>query len=351
MLLAIVAFVGILVLLVIVHELGHFITAKASGVKVDEFGIGFPPRLVGVRRGETLYSLNLIPLGGFVKMAGEEDPQVPGSLASKSIGTRFLVLSAGSLMNLLLPIVLLSVSLMIPHNVVVGQVQVDKVEEGSPAQLAGIEPGDIILEMNNQPVRNLGELQYEIQLRLGATVPVLLDREGSLERVELVPRWRPPEGQGATGITVSMINGEVISESYPFWEAIPTGARSCVDTLILFKNEITKWFVGGASIQLAGPIGIAQLTGEVVRGGLSPVLQFAAFLSINLAIINLLPLPALDGGRLVFVFLEWVRRGKRISPKKEGLVHLIGFALIMTVFVIVSYFDITRIIHGETLFP
>ena len=133
MLITIVAFLGVLVVIILAHELGHFFTAKAFGVRVDEFGLGFPPRLLSVKRGETRYSLNAIPLGGFVKMAGEEDPKLPGSLASKGIGTRVLVLGAGSLMNFLLPILLFSIAFMVPHSQVFGQVLVTGIAPDSPA--------------------------------------------------------------------------------------------------------------------------------------------------------------------------------------------------------------------------
>ncbi|GAG97126.1 unnamed protein product, partial [marine sediment metagenome] len=145
------AFVGIIVVLIIAHEFGHFIVAKASRVRVNEFGLGFPPRVLSVKRGETVYSLNAIPLGGFTKMAGEEDPKVPGSLASKRIGTRILVLSAGSLMNVILPLLLFSIAFMVPHNLVMGQVLVEEVALNSPAARAGIEPGDTVLSINEKP--------------------------------------------------------------------------------------------------------------------------------------------------------------------------------------------------------
>jgi len=352
MLITIVAFLGVLVVLIIAHELGHFVTAKAFGVRVEEFGLGFPPRLLSVRRGETLYSLNAIPLGGFTKMAGEEDPKVPRSLASKGIGTRLLVLSAGSLMNFLLPLLLLSIVFMVPHDVVIGQVTVEKVAPSSPAARAGIRPGDTILSVNGKPVNNTGDVYRNIQLNLGKETTILVKHSDSTtENVHVIPRWKPPEGQGATGIAVSTSNPTITSQHYPFWKAIPLGVTTCLESFVLFKNAIFSMIIGATPVEVTGPVGIAQLTGEMARAGIGPLLEFAAFLSINLALINIFPLPALDGGRIAFVLLEWVRRGKRVSPKTEGLVHLIGFAMLMSVMLLITYQDIIRIVSGESLIP
>jgi len=352
LLISIVSFLVVIVVLILAHEIGHFTTARATGVRVEEFGLGFPPRLLSIRRGETLYSLNAIPLGGFVKMAGEEDPEVSGSLASKSIATRILVLSAGSLMNFLLPLLLFSIAFMIPHDQVIGQVMVEKIAPDSPAVRAGIAPGDTILSVNDKPVNNSGDIQRYIQLNLGNKVDILVQHTDlTKENVQVIPRWRPPEGQGAIGIAMSTSSATVISQHYPLWQAIPLGVGACIETFVLFKNGIVSMIIGVAPVALAGPVGIAQLTGEVAKAGISPLLEFAAFLSINLAIINIFPLPALDGGRIAFVLLEWVRRGKRIAPKTEGLVHLIGFAMIMAFILAVTYQDIIRIINGESLIP
>ena len=155
---SIVSFLVVIVVLILAHEVGHFVTAKAMRVKVEEFGLFYPPRLLSIKRGETIYSLNAVPLGGFVKMAGEEDPKVPRSLASKSIGTRVLVLSAGSLMNFLLPLLLFSIAFMIPHNLVIGQVMVEEVAPDSPAVRAGIRPGDTLISVNEKLVNNNGDL-------------------------------------------------------------------------------------------------------------------------------------------------------------------------------------------------
>jgi regulator of sigma E protease len=352
MLLTIVAFLGVIVVLILAHELGHFITAKASGVKVEEFGIGFPPRLLSVRRGETLYSLNAIPLGGFNKMAGEEDPKEPRSLASKSIGIRLLVLSAGSLMNALLPLLLFSIAFMIPYNVVIGQVFVEEVAPNSPAAMAGIESGDMIISINGRTVNNTIDLSRYIQLNLGKEVTIVVKHSDSTtEDIQVIPRWKPLEGQGATGIVVNTAYPTIVSQHYPFWRAIPMGASECIETFVLFKNGIISMIIGATPVEVAGPVGIAQITGEVAKAGISPLLEFAGFISINLAIINILPLPALDGGRIVFVLLEWVRRGKRVSPKTEGLVHLIGFAMLMALILLITYQDIIRIVSGESLIP
>ena len=153
------------------------------------------------------------------------------------------------------------------------------------------------------------------------------------------------------GIVIGMPYLTIVSQHQPFWEAVPSGALACIEAFGLFKNEITRWVIGAAPPQVAGPVGIAQITGEVAKAGISPLLEFSAFLSINLAIINLFPLPALDGGRIAFVLLEWVRRGKRITPKVEGLVHLVGFAMLITVMLVVTYQDILRIISGGSLIP
>ncbi|MFC1906386.1 RIP metalloprotease [Chloroflexota bacterium] len=349
-LISIVSFFVVVVVLILAHELGHFITAKVFGVKVEEFGLGFPPRLLSVRRGETRYSLNAVPLGGFVKMAGEEDPKVPGSLASKGVGTRLLVLSAGSLMNLLLPLLLFSIAFMIPHSLLIEQVMIAGLDSDSPAARAGIEPGDTILSVNEKPVDNLGDLHRYIQLNLGKETTILIKHSDSTtENIQVIPRWKPPEGEGAIGIVVTTANPTVFRQSEPFWRAIPSGVSTCIETFVLFKNGVISMIIGTIPVEVAGPIGIAQVTGEVAKAGIGPLLEFSAFLSTNLAIINLFPLPALDGGRMAFVLLEGIRRGKRISPKREGLIHAIGFAMLIAAFLVITYQDIVRIISGDGL--
>lgn len=351
-LITLLAFLFVLALVIIAHELGHFSAAKGFGIKVEEFGIGFPPRLITVQRGETIYSLNAIPLGGFTKMAGEEDPNIERSLASQKPWKRLVVLSAGSVMNFLLPFLLISLALMIPHQAVFSDVNVVEISAGSPAESAGLQPGDRLIAIDGHEIQSLVDVNRYIQLNLGREISLVYERTGSEYATNLIPRWKPPEGQGAVGVGLKADNIEVANESLPLWEAVPRGIRETFETLVLFKNSILSLLTGAAPAGgVTGPVGIAQLTGEVARAGVSPLLEFAAFLSINLGIINLLPLPALDGGRIMFVLLEWIRKGKKISPKKEGLVHLAGFILLMLLMLAVTVQDLTRILGGGSVLP
>lgn len=344
----ILSFSLVLAIVVIAHELGHFATAKAFGVKVEEFGIGYPPRILAIKHGETEYSLNLVPLGGFTKMAGEEDPQIERSLASKSAGKRLLVLSAGSIMNFILPFLLLAIALMLPHETVTGNVTVAEIVANSPAEAANIQAGDTILEMNGKAIRNTGDVPRYVLMYLGNEIPILIKHsDGTTEEVMVTPRWNPPEGEGSVGFSLRTENAVVETQSDNLWVAIKNGTTAAFETMLLFKNGILSLFICTGSVgELVGPVGIAQLTGEIARAGISPLLQWTAFFSLNLAVINLLPLPALDGGRIVFVLLEWIRGGKKASPQTEGKVHFIGFALLIMLMIVITFQDIARII-GE----
>jgi len=344
--------VAVLSVLLITHELGHYITAKATGVRVEEFGLGFPPRLFSFKRGETRYSLNAIPFGGFNKLTGEEDPKDPRSLAGKSRGVRLLVISAGSLMNFLLAILLFSTIYMIPHDVTSGQVLVEEVALDSPAARAGIDPGDIVLSVNGNPVRNNYDLHRYVQLNLGKEIAlIVLHTDSTTEEIRAVPRWEPPEGEGALGVVIDTINAVTVRQSYPFWRAIPMGLAKLGVYAVSYVDGLASIFSGKAPASFFGPVGIAQLTGEVSRAGIRLLLDVAALISFLLGVFNLLPLPAIDGGRIAFVFLEWIRRGKRVPPKTESLVHIIGLAMFLVFILAVTYQDILRIIQGESLLP
>jgi len=345
-------FVGILVVLIVVHEMGHYITAKLTGVKVLEAGLGYPPRIWGFTWRDTLYSINWLPLGGFVRLLGEEDPSDPASLAAKPRWVRLIVLFAGSGMNFLLPIFLFALAFMIPRDVSVGLTQITGVAPQSPAEEAGLKPGDVIFAIEGDKVRNVRDVSLAIRLNVGESVDFTVKHaDGVVEDVPVHARWTPPEGQGPTGIEIASLYAFTEKESFPPWVAIPKGWTATIDSLILARNEVIAMVKGGSGPAVTGPVGIAQATGEVVeQSGWQTLLEFAALLSINLAILNVLPLPMLDGGRIAFVLLEIVRRGRRIAPEKEALVHLVGLALIITSAVVITYFDVIRLIRGDSLF-
>lgn len=363
-------FVGMLVFLVVVHELGHYFTAKLFGIKVLEAGIGYPPRAWGFEWKGTIYSINWLPLGGFVRLLGEEDPEDPQSLAAQKAWKRIIVLGAGSFMNIVLPVVLFTIFFLFPQDIARGPAVVALVEENSPAEAAGVEVGDQIISINGQEIRNLADASREIRLNMGETMTWRVKHQefgGSdtqIEDVKVRARWAPPEGQGPTGIQIrNQVAGSQVClgerppgqcferESHSFLGAIREGYDATWDSLILARNQIIMIFKGGGGPDVAGPVGLGQATGDIVKeSGWLPLLEFAALLSINLAIINILPLPMLDGGRIAFVLLEVVRRGRRIAPEKEAIVHLIGLALILTLAAVVTYVDIARLIGGRSLF-
>ena len=430
---AVFTLVPLLLILVVVHEFGHFATARAFGVKVLEFGVGFPPRAFGIYTGRTpvmlhpqtrfvglegpqdlrpgqrvkvgsledgecglvafevelhlrgdkddaeshfnhpvdnllwhegrvksvedgsfeladmLYSVNIIPLGGFVRLAGESNPTVPLSLASRPPWERIIVLSAGALMNALLPLVIFSVMFMLPQDVEMGRLAVSAVAEGSAAADAGILPGDVLVEANGNQVQNRTDFAREVNLNGGSEMTVLLDRDGQLEPVSLHPRFDTDLSRWLAGVSVGLTDVRMESRSLPIWEAIPESFVASWELLVLLKQSIGGMISEGAAPELSGPIGIAQMTGEVSRqGGLAGWLSVGVLLSINLAIINILPFPMLDGGRIVFVAIEWVRRGKRVPPEKEGLIHLVGLAVLIAGIVAISANDIMRLIEGGT---
>ncbi len=389
--------IPVLAFLIFIHELGHFVTAKRFGIKVTEFGFGFGPRIFGVRRGETTYSINLIPLGGFVKMVGEEDPTEPRSFARQTVAKRAIVLVAGSFMNLVAPVVIFTILLMLPHDTLVGgSVVITGVAPGSPAQEAGLRRGDTIVQVDGTRIVGADDLVDTVRARVGQSVELTV-RRGSIvsgggsspefavfETVKVIPRKDPPKlrvveqvtdpstqvtltearrydsslevgdnlRQKFIGIMMDLTNPKIGQTTEPIWTAFPNSFKTIWDILVSTKNGIVDGIATGSNPGLAGPIGIAQVTGEVVdRLGISWIFQLTAFISVSLAVVNVLPIPALDGGRLVFVLIEWARRGKRISPKREGLVHLVGFAIVISFVVFMSYQDIVRIASGESLIP
>ena len=431
--------VPILAFLILIHELGHYVTARRAGMKVEEFGIGLPPRIWGKQRGDTLWSINAIPVGGFVRVLGEDGKNTEGrSMQSKTAGQRALFITAGSIMNFLAAFVLIAVLLGV-HGRPSASAYINEVLPDSPAAEAGWQRGDQFLIVGGQSIDSAAEVVARTDNFLGEEMPVTIMRDGQEIQTVVVPRENPPEGQGRTGIRIvnafsstlrfAEVPADSVAAEYgiqagdeilsigespivniiAYDDALAANAGTATEFELLRDGQNITLMVevppsladgtdtlGGALAQdveyarvgivqlipettrqffttiqrmgeglmmlitgqiriseLAGPIGMGQLTSEVITESVSPtwvtLLNLTILLSLNLAILNLLPIPALDGGRLVFVILEVLRRGKRIAPEKEGMVHFIGLVLLLGLMFAIAFIDIDRIVSGDTL--
>jgi len=344
----VVIFVVLLSLLIFVHELGHFVLAKRAGVKVEEFGIGFPPRLVAFRRGETEYSLNMIPLGGFVRMLGEEDPSAPRSFASARRWWRIGILSAGAAMNILAAVLLFGGAYAAGWPAVTqSEVVVSEVLAGTPADTAGLKKGDVIKTFVGQPIDRSEQLRRLTNANLGKSIVVEIDRSGQSLSLQLTPRTTWPPDQGPMGVAIEdhALKIEPIYYSAP--RALVLGAQRTMQTLALTVElpvMVIRGIVPADAARPVGPLGIYQITSQattetVATGWLFPILSVAGTISAGLGFANLLPIPGLDGGRLLFVLLEAIR-GRRINPQRESMIHFVGLAFLVSLVLVVTYFDI-----------
>ena len=356
MILTILSFLVVMSILVFVHEFGHFIVAKRNKITVDEFGFGFPPRLVTLgERDGTVYTINAIPFGGFVRLRGEDDPTEPGSFAAAPRLARISTLLAGPVMNLLLAILLFAVLTQIsgvPDQSIPGAI-IGAVAPNSPAAQAGVQPGDRLIAANGEPVNDFTDLQKATQANLGQTMNYEAVRQAAngsqTLRFTMVPRAKPPAGEGALGITISL---PPLRPAKP-WESLAAGFQN-VTSLVVLTFEIPATLIReGRPIGEAGfmgPVGIAAVTGQVVRSSIAiesikPILSFMAALSTALGLTNILPLPGLDGGRLLFVIVEAIRR-KRVEPMQEGMVHLIGLGFLLILVAMLTINEISSLIGG-----
>jgi len=357
MLLTAIVFILILSILVLIHEFGHYYTARKLGVKVEEFGIGFPPRIWGYKSKKTgiIYSINWIPLGGFVKIKGEEGGHrdEKDSFSHKKIWKRIVIVSAGVFMNFVLACALLAIGFTVGAPQVVDpnmdearlenpKVQVYEVLPDSPAQKAGIKAGDAIVSINGQKVEKPEQLTDYIQQKENQEVELKVKRFDEEKEFAVQPKYMEDLEKSAIG--VSTVRTAIVS--YPWYKSIWLGVKSGTlmtgqiikGLAIIIKNLVTT---GQAGLEVAGPVGIAVLTGQVTRMGFIYVVQFAALLSLNLMIINFIPFPALDGGRVLFLLIEKAR-GKPIKSKIENLIHTIGFALLIILIIIITGRDIFK---------
>jgi regulator of sigma E protease len=354
MLLTVVSFIVVMGVVVFVHELGHLIAAKRNGIIVDEFGLGYPPRLIKLfERNGTVYTINAIPFGGFARMRGEDDPTEPGSFAAASKRARFLTLAAGPFMNFVLAIALFSVLALMqgtPDASKPGAV-IKELVPGAPAEQAGFQVGDRIVAADGQPINSMGDLQAYTAGHLGQAVRYTVVRATSGDQsldITATPRQNPPKNQGALGIQI----GAALRPTR-VWEALGIGVQQLggiIYSTLSLPAALMRGSLSPSEATPMGPVGIAAFTGQIVRIGigsdsLQPIVYFLAIISAALGLTNLLPIPALDGGRLLFLLIEIIR-GRRVEPAREATVHLIGFGLLLLLVGLLTVREVTSLING-----
>lgn len=374
MFITVISFIIILSVLVFVHELGHFLAARKFGATAEEFGMGFPPRLLAWYRAvggwkiswgnkevtdaiDTVYSINLIPVGGFVKIKGEngEGKQDDTSFAAKPIWQRAIMLSAGVCMNVLLAAIIISINLMIGSPQVteganlkgarVGEssIQIMEVVKDSPAQRAGLKPGDRLESINGQTFERYSEVQNFVADKAGQNLTYVVERGQESLTLNIVPEVMKDTNRAGVGIAIA----ETALVRYPWylaiWEGIKLTGVLIWAIIVGFYELLVRLFSGtGVSADIAGPVGIAVLTGQVASLGFTYLLQFAALLSLNLAVINFLPFPALDGGRVLFLIIEKIK-GSPVKQRTEAWIHNIGFLLLLLLIILVTFKDVVRL--------
>jgi regulator of sigma E protease len=353
MLLTIISFILVMGVVVFVHELGHLIAAKRNRIIVEEFGLGYPPRLFKVmERGGTEYTINAIPFGGFARMRGEDDPTDPGSFAAASRGARFVTLAAGPAMNFLLAFILFAILSLVqgmPDASKPGAI-IEGLVPGAPAEQAGLRVGDRVIAADGQPVETVQDLQTYTSANLGKPIVYTVARaDGQTVEITAIPRQNPPENEGALGIRIGTALRPTMAH-----EALGAGARS-LGTIVYMTFAIPANLIReGRPISEAGfmgPVGIAATTGQFVRLGINTdsllptLLYFVGVISAALGLTNLLPIPALDGGRILFLIIEAIR-GRRVEPAREGMVHLIGFGLLLLLVGLLTVREVSSLING-----
>lgn len=360
----VILFIIILAVLIFVHELGHFLVAKRFGVRVDEFGFGFPPRIWGKKVGETIYSINWIPFGGFVKIFGEtpDGESISGPDSSRSFVNvarwkQAVILASGVLFNILLAWLLFSIAYLSGMTTIVSDVNARYVEDkhvivldvlpGSPAEKAGLVSGDGLLAYSfggaTTTIGAVEEVQAVVKGSEGAPVTFAVRRNGEEKYVSAIPERSDADSPYVVGISMDLAGKVSLPVHLAIWEG---GAL----TVNVFKNIAINLYVlihdailGQADLsQVSGPIGIARLVGDAGKLGIIYLFSFTAFISLNLAVLNLLPFPALDGGRIVFVAIEAIRR-KAIAPSIANGINAVGFGVLILFMIFITYRDIIKL--------
>lgn len=345
-----------LISLIIIHELGHFLLAKRFGVKVEEFGIGYPPRLFGKKIGETIYSINLLPFGAFVKIYGQEKRiEDPRSFTTKPFWQKVLIIVAGVISFWIVAAILLSIVMGIGvptiiqdeenQGLVDPKIQITAIASNSPAEKAGLKPGDTIIGISGTDINKVKEVQGFTQAHKGEEIILTIRRGKEVFDVSLVPRVSPPENEGAMGVALA----RTALKSYPWYQAPIKGIVATGNlTLMIIKvwgTTIMNLFQGKgvpAGVEVKGIVGIFGLFIQVGAMGVSYFLQFIAMISISLALINILPIPALDGGWLLFLVIEKLKK-KPLNQKIVQNISLVFFFLLIALMIWVTIKDIAQL--------
>lgn len=352
-------FLIVLSVLVLVHELGHFIMARRAGIWVEEFGFGLPPRILGKKIGETIYSINLFPFGGFVRLHGEtSDTEVKNpqrAFLNKDRRTRVTVILAGVVMNFILAITAFSLFYSfsgIPKKT--DKIKVIGVTAGSPAQIAGILVGDTVRKVEGEEISSSEKFIEIIEKRKGQKTKIELEKveDGKVVVQTLVPRENPPVNEGPLGVVITSMEiyyppiwqRPFVGIYFGFQEAVFWGKTVIVGLMMM----IAELFTGKVPKDVAGPIGIFAITSEVAKTGILSLINFVGILSVNLAILNIIPFPALDGGRLLFIAIEKFF-GRRVMPKIEAVVHTIGMVILLFLIMAITARDIQRLIAAGSI--
>ena len=331
-LLTAIAAIFVFLMVILFHEFGHFIVAKQVGIKVNEFSIGMGPKIYQREKGETKYTFRLLPIGGYVSMEGEdESSDDPRSFNNVSALSRIAVVAAGAIMNFILAIIILSI---VSFNIGMQTTTVEKILENSPAEKVGILAGDTVIGINNKETKNWDIMVDEINKgKVNEEMIVSVMRNGEKIDYTLVP--------DVTDDNVLIIGFRPVMEK-SFLSSVKGGFQKTGFMIQLMFEFFRMLFRGqvGAN-ELSGPVGVIYVIGEQAKHGIINLLYLMGFISVNLGFFNLLPIPALDGSRIIFLFIE-ILRGKPIDPEKEGFVHFIGFVLLIGLMIVVTYKDIVR---------
>jgi regulator of sigma E protease len=362
MIVSILLFLLVFSVVAFVHELGHFLAARYFNVAVDEFSIGLPPHIWKKRSKEMILSIGVIPIGGYVRLRGESGDKKKDehSLEHQPPFNKMVISLAGIFMNLVLafaiflvgflfsmPPLASSIKSLPTASAKLGPVVIESIRQGSPAEKAGLKLGDDILKINNQAITDPNVVSSITAQNVGKTLTLDIERAGQALTIKVKPELF--EGKGSLGIA---IDSQVLSVHYAWWatpylallETSRITAAVGQGFVNLFANLLEH---GKVSAELTGPVGIARLTAEAAALGLVHFLQFIALLTINLALLNFIPLPALDGGRFIFALFEGITR-RRVKPEVENMVHFAGFVLLMLLVVFVTYRDIIHLVHPSS---